>query len=224
MDAYAAAISTAPLFYGIQPGDTQALLRCLDARQRAYPKGATLFHQGRTTTSMGLVLTGSVRLEKTDWWGNRSILASFGPGQTFGEVYACEPELPFDINVVAAENVVVLLLDVRKILITCPSSCAFHTRLIRNLLSVVAKRTYTLTRKIEHTSKRTTREKLLSYLSDQANAAKLNCFTIPYNRQELADYLSVDRSAMCAELSRMRKEGIIDYRKNQFELMRRSVS
>lgn len=224
MDAYAAAISTAPLFYGIQPGDTQALLRCLDARQRAYQKGATLFHQGSTTTSMGLVLTGSVRLEKTDWWGNRSILASFGPGQTFGEVYACEPELPFDINVVAAENVVVLLLDVRKILITCPSSCAFHTRLIRNLLSVVAKRTYTLTRKIEHTSKRTTREKLLSYLSDQANAAKLNCFTIPYNRQELADYLSVDRSAMCAELSRMRKEGIIDYRKNQFELMRRSVS
>ena len=113
-----------------------------------------------------------------------------------------------------------LLLDVGRITTMCPSSCAFHARLIRNLLGLIAKRTHALTRKIEHTSKRTTRAKLLSYLSEQAEAAGASRFAIPFDRQELADYLSVERSAMCAELSRMKKEGLIDYHKNQFEIVR----
>ena len=165
-----------------------------------------------------LVLEGAVRLEKEDYWGNRTILASFGPGQSFAEVYACEPGLPLDLNVVAAEDALVLLMDVRRVTSLCPASCAFHARLVRNLLGIVARRAHALTRKIEHTSQRTTRAKLLSYLSDQAKAAEASRFAIPFDRQELADYLSVDRSAMCAELSRMRKEGIIDFHKNVFEL------
>lgn len=222
MDRYLPLIGRSPLFERIDAADLEPMLHCLGARQRSFPKGAYVFRMGDRTTSMGMVLEGSVRLEKEDYWGNRSILASFGPGQSFAEVYACEPDLALDINVVTAEDTVVLLLDVGRITSMCPSSCAFHARLIRNLLGIIAKRTHALTRKIEHVAKRTTRSKLLSYLSDQAEAAHASRFAIPFDRQELADYLSVDRSAMCAELSRMKKDGIIDYNRNRFEIVRRS--
>ena len=223
MDRYLPLIGRSPLFERIDAADVEPMLRCLGARLRSYAKGAYVFRVGDRTTSMGLVLEGSVRLEKEDYWGNRSILASFGPGQSFAEVYACEPDLAFDINAVAAEDAVVLFLDVGRITGMCPTSCTFHARLIRNLLGIIAKRTHALTRKIEHTSKRTTRAKLLSYLSDQAERAESSRFAIPFDRQELADYLSVDRSAMCAELSRMKKDGIIDYNRNRFEIVRRSA-
>lgn len=222
MDRYLPLIGRSPLFDRIDAADLEPMLQCLGARRRSFPKGAYVFRVGDRTASMGMVLEGSVRLEKEDYWGNRSILASFGPGQSFAEVYACEPDLVLDINVVAAEDAAVLLLDVGRITSMCPSSCAFHTRLIRNLLGIIAKRTHALTRKIEHTAKRTTRAKLLSYLSHQAERAGSNRFAIPFDRQELADYLSVDRSAMCAELSRMKKDGIIDYNRNRFEIVRRS--
>ena len=216
-------ISRSPLFRGIESHEVQDMLTCLDARQRYVPKDDALQRVDDVTTCMGRVLEGAVRLEKEDYWGNRSILASFGPGQSFAEVYACEPDLAFDINVVAAEDATVLFLDIGRVTTMCPSSCAFHARPIRNLLGIVAKRTHALTRKIEHTTKRTTRAKLLSYLSDQAEAAHASRFVIPFDRQELADYLSVDRSAMCAELSRMKRDGLIDYNRNQFEIVRRSA-
>ncbi len=218
MKEYLPIIGRSPLFKGILGDEIEAMMKCLDAQTRTYEKGSYLFRVGETTTTMGMVLEGSVRLEKEDYWGNRSILAQIGPGQLFAEVYACEPELPFDLNAIAAKDSVVLFMDVRRVTTLCTSACEFHTRLVRNLLASVAKRAYTLTRKIEHTSKRSTRDKLLSYLSDQADSAKSNTFSIPFNRQELADYLSVDRSAMSAELSKMRKEGIIDFDKNRFAI------
>ena len=111
MDRYLPLIGRSALFHDIDAADLEAMLHCLGARQRSYPKGAAVFRVGDRTTAMGVVLEGSVRLEKEDYWGNRSILASFGPGQSFAEVYACEPDLAFDINVVAAEDAVVLFLD-----------------------------------------------------------------------------------------------------------------
>lgn len=218
MEHHLPLIGRSPLFANIDAADLTPMLQCLGARKRTFPKGSYLFRVGDRTTAMGIMLEGSVRLEKEDYWGNRTILASFGPGQSFAEVYACEPGFPLDLNVVAAEDALVLLMDVRRVTSLCPASCAFHARLVRNLLGIVARRAHALTRKIEHTSQRTTRAKLLSYLSDQAKAAEASRFAIPFDRQELADYLSVDRSAMCAELSRMRKEGIIDFHKNVFEL------
>lgn len=218
MDQHLPLIGRSPLFNGIRAEDLNAMLTCLGARTRSFPKGSAVFRVGDTTTCMGLVLEGAVRLEREDWWGNRTILTSFGPGQSFAEVYACQPGLTFDINVVAGEDALVLLLDVGRIATMCPTSCEFHTRLIRNLLGLIAQRTHALTRKIEHTSKRSTRAKLLSYLSDQAEAAGSSRFTLPFDRQELADYLSVDRSAMCAELSRMKRDGLIDYTKHVFEI------
>ena len=207
MEHHLPLIGRSPLFANIDAADLAPMLQCLGARKRTFPKGSYLFRVGDRTTAMGIMLEGSVRLEKEDYWGNRSILASFGPGQSFAEVYAAT----------------VLFLDIGRVTTMCPSSCAFHARLIRNLLGIVAKRTHALTRKIEHTTKRTTRAKLLSYLSDQAEAAHASRFVIPFDRQELADYLSVDRSAMCAELSRMKRDGLIDYNRNQFEIVRRSA-
>lgn len=223
MDRHLSVISHSPLFDGIDQNDLEALLRCLGARTRRYPRGSAVLRVDDVTACMGLVLEGAVRLEKEDYWGNRTILASLDPGQSFAEVYACEPGLPLDINVVAAEDTLVLLMDVQRITSLCPSSCTFHTRLVRNLLGIVAHRAHALMRKIEHTSQRTTRAKLLSYLSDQAKSAGTNRFAIPFDRQELADYLSVDRSAMCAELSRMKKDGLIEYQRNRFEIVRPSV-
>lgn len=225
MERYLSTICQSPLFNGIQPAEVKEMLDCLDARVRTYAKGATVLHAGKATTLMGLVLEGSVRLENVDYWGNRTIRASADPGQTFAEVYACEPSLPLDVNVVAtAAATTILMMDVGKITTLCSSSCVFHAKLIRNLLGAVARRAYALTRKIEHTSRRSTRDKLLSYLSDQARKSKGAVFSIPYDRQELADYLAVDRSAMCAELSRMRKEGLIDYYRNRFEIVQRRHS
>lgn len=220
MDRYLPLIARSSLFEGIKPDQIESMLRCLDARTRAFRKGTTVFRAGDTTTSMGLVLEGSVRVEQEDYWGNRSILNMVGPGQTFGEVYACEPHMTFDVNAMAAEDALVMFLDVGRITTVCSTACAFHTRLIRNLLGIVARRAHALTRKIEHTAKRSTRAKLLSYLSDRAKVTGSGAFVMPFDRQELADYLAVDRSAMCAEMSRMKKEGIIDYRKNRFELIR----
>ncbi|WP_139651203.1 Crp/Fnr family transcriptional regulator [Raoultibacter phocaeensis] len=218
MKDYLPILSRSPLFKGILDNEIEAMLTCLNAQTRTFEKGKYLFRVGEATTTMGMVLEGSVRIEKEDYWGNRSILAQAEPGQLFAEVYACEPELPLDVNVIAAQDCVALLMDVRRVTTMCTSACEFHTRLVRNLLASVAKRAYALTRKIEHTSRRSTREKLLSYLSDQADSAGSGTFSIPFNRQELADYLSVDRSAMSAELSNMRKEGIIDFDKNRFAI------
>lgn len=211
-----AAIGASPLFEGMSPEEVGAVLHCIKAQERTYAKNQTIIHQGTVAPKMGLVLSGSVRLEKQDRWGNRSILAFLEPGQAFGEVYACLPGQPYDVNVVASQPAVVLMLDMRRLSAPCSCACAFHIRLVQNVLRAMARRTRMLTRKLDHVSKRTTREKLLSYLSDQAAAASGARFTIPFNRQELADYLGVDRSAMCAELSRMKKEGIIDYRKSEF--------
>ena len=185
MEHHLPLIGRSPLFANIDAADLAPMLQCLGARKRTFPKGSYLFRVGDRTTAMGIMLEGSVRLEKEDYWGNRSILASFGPGQSFAEVYACEPDLAFDINVVAAEDATVLFLDIGRVTTMCPSSCAF--------------------------------------LSDQAEAAHASRFVIPFDRQELADYLSVDRSAMCAELSRMKRDGLIDYNRNQFEIVRRSA-
>ena len=133
-------------------------------------------------------------------------------------MYACLDNDEILNNAVAVKQSVVLFLDVHRILTMCPSSCHFHGMLIRNLLSVIASKNKMLTQKLEYMSQRTTREKLLSYLSEQSLKAGCPSFDIPFNRQQLADFLSVDRSAMSNELCKMRDEGILLFEKNHFTL------
>lgn len=206
------------LFDGIKEDDRSEMLKCLNAKKKQYKKGSTVLGRGRRTSEMGMVLEGSVHMVKDDFWGNRSILGQASPGQMFGEVYACLPWQGLEVDVIAAEDTEVLFLDVGRILTVCSSACSFHTRLIRNLLTILAEKNLMLTHKMEHMAQKSTRDKVLSYLSMEAEKQGGPEFAIPFNRQQLADYLSVDRSAMSRELSRMKAEGLLDYHRNRFRL------
>jgi len=164
------------------------------------------------------VLSGRVQIIEEDFWGNRNIIADNWPGDIFGESYAFLPGELLRVSAVAAENSSVMMIDARHMLEICSSACHFHTRLIQNILAETAKKNLALTRKLSHMSKRSTREKLLSYLSGQSLAAGSDQFEIPFNRQQLADYLCVDRSAMSNELCKMRDEGLLTFEKSSFHL------
>ncbi|MGI6239213.1 MAG: Crp/Fnr family transcriptional regulator [Christensenellales bacterium] len=213
-------IAKTELFRGIDAGHVRAMLECLDARARAYRKGEAIYAVGAMAEAIGLVMSGSVHIESDDVWGNRTIIDVIAPGQVFAEAYACARTSPMMVNVVAAEDCEILLLNVERVLTTCTSACAHHSLLVRNLLSVTAQKNLKLTRRMFHISPRTLRAKLLSYLSDQAILNGRLAFDIPFNRQELADYLGVDRSALSNELSKMRRDGILDCDRNHFTLLR----
>lgn len=209
-------LQNTPFFAGIEKDKLEAVLSWLDVGRRTCKKGEVLFQNGDDMPYMGLVLKGSLYLEKEDFWGNRSILAIVGEGEAFGEVYACLKKRKLNLNVIAAEVSEVLFLDIEKVLEEeAPTGIPAH-KLTRNLLEIFADKNYILARKTEYLSKRTTREKLLSYLSAQAQTEGAGEFVIPFNRQELADFLSVDRSALSRELGKMQEEGILQFKKNRF--------
>lgn len=215
-------LGRSPLFRGIPAGDFGVLLEHLKAETRSYKKGDLICHAGEHTNALGIVLTGSVTIESDDIFGNRSVLDKVGPGQVFAETYACVPNEPMLVNVAAAENCTVLFLKTAQILSPCPVNCRHHGKLIENLLLVSAQKNLSLSRRIFHTAPKTIRGRLISYLSFQAIRESSDSFTIPFNRQQLADYLSVDRSALSKEMGKMRDEAILNFSKNHFELKRTS--
>lgn len=217
-DKYITVLKACPLFAGIDKNDLGSLLICLAAVPKSFDKNQFIYMTGDSAGSVGLVLSGSVTVMHEDFWGNRSILTRLGPGDLFAEAFSCSDNDKLPVSVSAAERSEVLMVDCKKIISTCSSVCVFHTQLIKNLLGVLAKKNTLLTQKIEHLSRSTTREKLLSYLSSQAQLYGKSSFEIPFNRQELADYLSVDRSAMSTELGKMRDEGLLSFNRNHFEL------
>lgn len=212
-------LTASPLFGGIPEEDLDPMLSCLSARERSFRREEIIFPEGEPITHIGLVLTGTVHIVKEDYWGRRTLMASIGPGECFGEAYACSSGTPFSFTAVAAQDTSILFLDVNRILTTCSSACRFHARLIRNLLVVLADSNLRLAKKIESTAPRTIREKLLSYFSSQARAAHSASFTIPFTRQQLADYLSADRSAMTVELYKLKDEGIIWFERRSFRIL-----
>lgn len=210
--------SKSPLFSGISKADVEKLMDCLSAKVRKYEKNSFIFNAGQALDAIGLVIGGRVHVVKEDFWGNRTIIAQFGPGELFGEAFSYAKVDTIPVSVVAAEKAIVILFDHRKITKMCPVACEFHNRLVENMLGIIAEKNMGLTQKIDHITKKTTREKLLSFLSENALKAGSNSFSIPFNRQEMADYLSVDRSAMSHELSKMRDEGMIKFSKSYFKL------
>lgn len=211
-------LSKTRLFSGSSPAEIEEMTRCLKAEQRAYEKGSMIYHAGDTAPSLGMVISGSVNIENDDVWGNKSILDNIGPGQVFAETYACVPKEPLMVNVVAAEHAVILFLHTSRLLNPCPTACPHHNRLIRSLLTVTAEKNLILSRRIFHTSSKSIRGRLVSYLSFQARYQNSHEFSIPFNRQQLADYLGVDRSAMSNELSKMQKDGLLTVCKNKFSI------
>ena len=219
MKKYLNVLKATELFRGIEEADFERLLSCLGARTVCYEKGRSIFSGGERIREFGVVLAGQVQVIQDDYYGNRSILASVGPGNLFGESFACAGVEALPVGVVASEKCEVLLVDCGRLTAPCAKACGFHGRMIQNMLRIVSMKNIALTQKIEFTSKRATREKLLAYLSAEARRAGGSRFAVPFNRQELADYLSVERSAMSAELSKLRDQGVLKYRKNEFELL-----
>lgn len=206
-----------PLFAGISEEGVDQVLDCLSARPRHFDKQAMLLRAGDAPV-MGIVLAGSVHILQEDFWGNRSLLGRAGPGDLFAEAFACAGVLRLPVSVEACEPTDVLLLDAGRLSAICPAACPHHAQMIRNLLRLMAEKNVGLARKVEHMARRTTRDKLLSYLSAEARRSGGSAFSIPFNRQQLADYLAVDRSAMCSELSRLRDEGLLDFHRSAFVL------
>ena len=219
MEKYLEVLKQCPMFDGILEGELEAILGCLGARCISVKKGEIIFKEGDEATAVGIVLHGSVRMVREDYYGNRSILAMIKPAELFGETYALAGITSLPVTILAAEDSECMLIDCRRITFSCANACAFHSRVVFNLLKLVANKNLTYDEKIEVVSKRSTRDKLMTYLMNQAKMCHSSSFVIPYDRQELADYLEVDRSGLSAEISKLRKEGILECEKSKFTIL-----
>ena len=220
MRKYLEILKKCPLFLKIEEDDILRVLHCLDAKVDFFDKKYTVFAEGSPAKYIGVLLFGSAQTVRVDYYGNRSILSTIRPGNIFAEAFACSECESMPVSVIANEPSEILLLNCSHILQTCSNSCGFHQRLIFNLMKELADKNLYFHQKIDITSKRTTRDKLLTYLLSVAKQEKSHRFTIPFNRQELADYLEVDRSGLSVEIGNLRREGILESYKNEFELKR----
>ena len=218
MEQYMFILRNSPLFQGMTEEEILSVLHCISASVLHRKKGEYVFRVGDSTESMGLVLRGAMLSLQEDLWGHRNIIHRIGVGEFFAEPFAATPGSVLNVSVAADEDSEIMLLNMGRLLKTCPNACAYHNRLVQNLVSVMARRVMNLNEKITHMAKRSTREKLLSYLSAESMRQGKFSFTIPYDRQQLADYLSVERAAMSVELSKLQKEGYLKTNRNHFEL------
>ncbi|MBQ9071040.1 MAG: Crp/Fnr family transcriptional regulator [Clostridia bacterium] len=218
MKKYLEILKKCDLFCGLGEENILKMLVCFGARVEFFDKKYTVFAEGYPAKYIAILLSGSVQVIQFDYNGNKNILTSVKPSEMFGEAFACAETALLPVSVVANEPSEVMLIEASHILHTCNNNCGFHNQLIYNLMKDLAKKIIMFHRRIEITSKRTTRDKLLEYLSFESKRAGKDEFYIPYDRQELADYLEVDRSGLSAEIGKMRKEGILESRKNYFKL------
>ena len=213
-------LSRTELFRGIREEDLPALVDCLSAHEKRYTRGSTIWRAGETVSEIGLVEAGSVNVLVNFYWGDSHIFSHVEAGQIFGETYAAIPGKELQVDVVASEESVIAFFDMTRLLMSCPNNCDFHGEIIRNLVRISAAKNLGLNARMMHTAARSIRERLLSYLSYEAREKGDNHFFIPFSRQELADYLGVDRSALSSELGRMQRDGLIRFHKNEFTLER----
>ena len=219
MKEYIPVLKSTKLFAGVGEEDITSMLTCLGARLRTYKKGEYVLRQGEHLEDILVLAKGRLHIQRDDYWGNRSILGYIGIGEIFGEAYAAPESGTLLNDVIALEESSVFFFDVKRIITTCSSACRFHTAVVQNLFFTIAEKNRSLVQKLGYMSRRTTREKLISYLSEEAKKQNSPYITIPFNRQQLADYLSVDRSAMSSELSKMRDDGLLEFEKNRFRLL-----
>ena len=218
MKAFIPVLKRTKLFSGVGDDDISTMLTCLGARLLTYKKGEHVLRQGEHLSDILVLAEGSLHIQRDDYWGNRSILGHIGVGEIFGEAYVAPESGTLLNDVIAVEDSAVFFFDVKRVISTCSSACRFHTMVVQNLFFAISEKNRGLVQKLDYMSRRTTREKLLSYLSEEAKKQNSASITLPFNRQQLADYLSVDRSAMSNELCKMRDEGILEFEKNRFRL------
>jgi len=219
MEKYINILQKCSLFKEIEKQDLMALMGCLGARVDYFGKKYTIFSEGSPAKYIGIMLSGSAQIIQIDYYGNRRIVSGIEPGEVFAETYACAEIAGMPVSVIANEPCEVMLIDCNRILYTCANSCGFHQQLIFNLMKNLAIKNIQFHQKLEITSKRTTRDKLMAYLMGQARKNSSDSFEIPFDRQELADYLEVDRSGLSAEISKLRSEGVLESNRKYFRLL-----
>ncbi len=219
MKKYIDILRKCALFNRIEDENLIKMLNCLGARVEFFDKKYTIFAEGNSAKYIGIMLSGSAQTVQVDYFGNRSILSDITPPEVFGEAFACAEVGAIPVAVIANEPCEVMLIDCSHILHTCSNNCGFHQQLIFNLMKDLAVKTIAFHQRIEITSKRSTREKLLAYLTYQAKKSGSNSFDIPFDRQELADYLEVDRSGLSNEISKLRSEGVLQSHRKHFVLL-----
>lgn len=219
MKKYFSVLKRTQMFAGVGDDEIESMLSCLGARLYTYKKNEYVLRQGEHLSDITVLVEGKLHIQKDDYWGNRSILGQISAGEMFGEAYIAPESGALLNDVVAVEDSAVIFFDVKRIITTCPSACRFHALVIQNVFFAISEKNRKLVQKLNHMSKRSTREKLISYLSEESKRQNSASFTIPFNRQQLADFLSVDRSAMSNELCKMRDAGLLEFDKNKFRLL-----
>ena len=219
MNQYIPILQETQLFEGCGKENIEAMLGCLQARLRTYKKGSFVLRQGERLDKIMVLAEGKLHIQRDDHWGNRSIINIITPAEMFGEAFAAPDSGALLNDVLAVEDSVVFLFDLNRIITVCSSACRFHSMVVQNLFFAISEKNRKLVQKLGYMSERTTRGKLIAYHSDEAKTQNSSAFSIPFNRQQLADYLSVDRSAMSSELCRMRDEGLLRFDRNRFELL-----
>ncbi len=207
------------LFRGIKEEEIASMLNCLNARLQTYRRGEFIFRQGEHISDIPLLVSGKLHIQRNDHWGNSNIINVIDFGEMFGEAYAAPGSGAILNDVIAVEDSAIILLDARRVITSCSSACKFHSLVIQNLFFAISEKNRKLVQKLGHMSNRSTREKLMSYLSEESNRQNSTTFCIPFNRQQLADFLSVDRSAMSHELCKMRDDGLLTFERNRFTLI-----
>lgn len=219
MTKYLETLQKCPLFAQVSQEEVQQMLCCLGARTVHGAKRETLIAEGTSAQEFGIVLSGSVQMVRVDYYGNRSLVDEIPPSGMFCETFACADAETVPVDVVVKEEGDMMFVNCRHITQVCSHACGHHQQMIYNLMRAVALKNLQYDRKLEILSRRTTRDKLMTYLAWQAKLAGSRAFEIPYDRQELADYLEVERSGLSAEIGKMKREGLIRVEKNRFELM-----
>lgn len=209
-----------PLFKNMEPEDIGAALQCVGAFLKTYKKGAYVLLEEDKVQSVGCVLSGNVEMIREDIWGNKTVLVSMGEKELFGESFVCGSTMTASVSFVAKESTEVLFLPFERVMHSCSSACAHHQHLLLNMVTLIAEKNVAFITKIDIMSKKTLREKIGAYLLVQADLNKSRYFTIPLGRVELAEYLNADRSALTRELNSMKKEGLIDFDKNTFRIIK----
>lgn len=208
-----------PLFDKINNDDLLHVLECLNAKTMTFNKNDIILNQGDTAKHIGIILNGKIKIINDDFYGNRNILTSLESGEIFAEAFAFAENIKMSVSVICESDSEILFIDYKKIVNSCHKCCSCHNTIIFNLLRILSNKNITLNQKIEFISKRTTKEKILTYLNFEAKKNNSNIFDIPFNRQELADYLCIDRSAMSRQLSKLKEHGYLDFDKNHFKLL-----
>ncbi len=207
------------IFAGIKEEEIEPLFNCLGITIKEYDKDEYIFFNSNKLNNIGLVNKGVVHMIKEDYWGNKSIFMIMKSGEIFGESYICSDVLTSNVSFYTSTSCEIIFLPFSRVLKTCERSCQFHNRLIENMVKEIAKKNIQFIEKINILSKRSIREKIMTYLSQLAQITGNSKFILPLGRNELSEYLGVNRSALSRELSQMKKDRIIDFNKDIFEIL-----